>query len=372
MKSIPSVGIEEEYQLVDPISGVLVPHCKYVMRSLSTKPSDPDDHSAIQHELHLSQIEMASDVCQTLDEVRDRVQHTRRMLGDAAAKTGGALAAAGTHPMRLPEVSSVTPGTRYETIAARFQHLARELLIFGCHVHVSMPNRELGVAVMNRSRRWLPLLQAITANSPYWDEQDTGYASYRRELWMQWPLAGPPPHFDSLSAYQSCARDLIRCGVIDDESYLFWDIRLPTKVPTIEFRCADVLTSIDHAVGYVGLVRALVVQSTEDAQNQTPFTPPRSEVMRFAMWQAARYGVSEQLVDPATLERIDAAAMIECMIDQIQPALEHTGDREIVEKFVGDVVQNGCGADRQRRSFHPSEDLREIVLDVVKRTQVEL
>lgn len=369
---IPSIGIEEEYQLVDPITGLLVPNCKEVMRDLVQSRSHAESDADIQHELHLNQIEMASDVCETLDQVHESLVATRTRLNEAALHNGSALVAAGTHPMTLPDDPVMTPGERYESMAAQYQQLARELFIFGCHVHVSMPQRKLGSDVMNRCRRWLPLLQALTANSPYWDGQDTGYASYRRELWMQWPVAGPPPHLGSWHEHQDCVRDLIQCGAIADESFVYWDIRLPTKVDTIEFRCADVLTSIDHAVGYAGLVRAIVMQATEDVQQQRPYVPPRAEVLRYAMWQAARYGVRDELIDPERLDRVSAGVLVQRLLDQIGESLHRTGDRERVESFLSDVIDNGSGADRQRRLVLPLEepaDLRLLALQMIAETR---
>lgn len=368
---IPSIGIEEEYQLVDPITGVLVPNCKEVMRDLKQSHTEFDGRADIQHELHLNQIEMASDVCKTLDDVHESLVATRTRLNEAAIQNGSALVAAGTHPMQLPNDPAMTPGDRYESMAVRYQQLARELFIFGCHVHVSMPNRKLGSDVMNRCRRWLPLLQALSANSPYWDGQDTGYASYRRELWMQWPVAGPPPHLDSWHQHQDCVRDLIQCGAIADESFVYWDIRLPTKVDTIEFRCADVLTSIDHAVGYAGLVRAIVMQATENALRQRPYLPPRAEVLRYSMWQAARYGVRDELVDPERLDRVSTGALVQRLLDEIDGSLQRTGDREWVESFLNDVVQNGNGADRQRSLVLPLDepgDLHLLAIQMITET----
>src|SRR6056297_2764347 len=252
--NIPTVGVEEEYQLVDPTSGALMPNCKEVMQSLRTPKRGATPTAEIHHELHLNQIEMASEVCHSLDEVRSVLESTRSRLIRAAKESGCELASAGTNALAVPAEPSLTPKDRYRLMTNRYQMIARDLLIFGCHVHVHMPDRELGVRVMNRCRRWLPVLQAMTANSPFWDGVDTGYASYRRELWAQWPMAGPPPHFSDLTDYQACVDELTRCGAIKDESFLYWDIRLPMKVPTIEFHAADVMTRIEETVGYVGLV----------------------------------------------------------------------------------------------------------------------
>ena len=345
---LPAVGVEEEYQLVDRVSGKLIPDCKKVMRNLRKLPQAASSHAEIQHELHLNQIEMASEVCQTLDEVRRSLIRTRRLLIESSDRSGVALAAAGTNPLAVPAEPALTPKDRYRAMTERFQQIARDLFIFGCHVHVTMEDRELGVEVMNGVHRWLPMLQALSANSPFWDGHDTGYASYRRELWVQWPMAGPPPHFEGLADYERCIEDLVRTTAIQDESFIYWDVRLPTRVPTIEFRGADVMTSIDDVVGYVGLIRAIVMQTKADVLSGRSSRRVRPTLLSFALWQAARYGVGDMLVDPLSCEKLPASDYAGRMLETVAPSLDLCGDRELVEAFVQRVVESGNGADRQR------------------------
>ncbi|MFG0267041.1 MAG: glutamate--cysteine ligase [Rhodopirellula sp. JB055] len=362
---IPTVGVEEEYQLVDPRSGVLIPNCKEVMRTIRRHGGAEEAPSEIQHELHLNQIEMASDVCSSLEDVREALTRTRRMLVDAARANETELASAGTNPLPIPSDEAMTPKDRYQAMTDRYQQIARDLLIFGCHVHVAMDDRELGVQVMNRCRRWLPILQAITANSPFWDGVDTGYASYRRELWAQWPMAGPPSHFESLADYQGCVDDLVACGAIKDESFLYWDIRLPTRVPTIEFRAADVMTRVEETVGYVGLIRAIVMLAVSEEEQSIPIAPIRPSVLSYAIWHSARYGMNDQLVDPVTREMLGASELLDRLMTAIRPALEATGEARPVEAFADEVIQNGTGADRQRRGGELSDVVANVVAETV-------
>lgn len=362
---IPTIGVEEEYQLVDPATGELLPNCKEVMKTLRQSGHSRSLDSDIQHELHLNQIEMASDVCKSLSEVRQALMATRAILIQAAVENGCELAAAGTNPMPVPEDKTLTPKNRYQSMSDRYQQIARELYIFGCHVHVAMDDRELGLRVMNRCRRWLPLLQAVTANSPYWDGADTGYASFRRELWAQWPMAGPPPHFEDLKDYQSCVSELTNIGAIQDESFIYWDIRLPTKVPTIEFRGADVMSDVDETVGYVGLVRAMVMTAMKEIQQGTTFRPIRSNVMSYALWHSARFGMSDRLIDPATCEKLPASEWIDRVMDEVSDSLDESGEREPVDSFVQQVTREGTGADRQRTA----DQLEQVVQNVVLETR---
>lgn len=358
-----SVGVEEEYQLVDPDTWELRPNCKRVMRNIRTKPE-----ADIQHELHLNQIEMASPVCNTLAEVRESVTECRQLLIEAATKSGSLLASAGTNPLPLPDDPAVTPNRRYRVMTDRFQQLARDLLIFGCHVHVEMKDQRTGIEVMNRSRRWLPMLQALTANSPYWDGHDTGYASYRRELWAQWPIAGPPPEFTGLQEYKSCIADLVKAEAIADETFIYWDIRLPTKVPTIEFRGADVMSLAEETVGYVGVVRALVMQCVSDYDHKFKTHSVHPSLLCFAMWHAARYGVTESLIDPLECSTIPVKEMAGLLLGYIEPSLDQSGDGNIVTQFVNHAIENGNGAVRQRRAAGKELDLGAVVENVVRET----
>lgn len=359
MSSLPKIGVEEEYQLVDPVSGALVPQCKEVMQRLRK-----DFDANIQHELHLSQIEMASGVCSTLADVRETLSRVRGRLIEAAEASGTHLVAAGTNPVANTH-DDVTPKDRYERMVHRYQHIARQLFIFGCHVHVSMPDKHVGVPALNLLSRWLPVLQALSANSPYWEGEDTGYASYRRELWSQWPIAGPPPHFDSFDDYQECIQQLIQSGAIRDESYIYWDIRLPTKVPTIEFRCADVMTDLEHTVGFAGLIRALVMATVREIENGEAKCFIRPQIVRYGLWHAARYGLSDQLIDPKTSERIAASEMLDRTLDYASDALKEAGDYECVSNYLSSVLNEGCGAKRQT---DPQRSPREVVADLVRRT----
>lgn len=344
LQSVPKIGVEEEYQLVDPLTGLLTPDCRQVMQRITTQPE-----SEIQHELHLNQIEMASPVCKTLDEARTHLTEVRRLLGDSARRVDTALVAAGTNPFAIPDSPDTTPLERYQQMTQRYQQIARDLLIFGCHVHVEMPDRELGLQVMNRARRWLPLLQALTANSPYWNDADTGYASYRREIWSQWPMAGPPPHFDTFPDYEKCIEALMGVKAIPDASHIYWDIRLPTKVPTIEFRVADVCTQVEETVGFAAVVRAIVMQATTDIHDGRNYNRIDPYVLSYAMWHAARYGTSDQLIDPDLNESVTAGKLVDRLLRYLRPSLEHSKSTEIVSDYLHNMVVRENGASRQRR-----------------------
>lgn len=360
---IPTLGVEEEYQLVDPTSGILRPECKRVMNNLRAEPE-----AEIQHELFLNQIEMASPVCQTLDEVRQSLARTRGLLIDSARQTDSALVSAGINPQTLPDRLVTTPKERYWALTEKFQQTARGLLMCGCHVHVAVPDKELGTQVMNLARPWLPLLQALSANSPFWDGIDTGYASYRRELWAQWPLSGAPPHLQDWNDYRRCVEDLVEVGAIKDDTFVYWDIRLPTRLPTIEFRCADAQTRIEETVGFAGLVRALVMQCTHAAERGERGAEIRPSVLKYAVWHAARYGASETSIDPVSREAVPFPQAIERLLEVVTPALHRAGDYDLVAGYLYNIASEGTGADRQRAAAADSADLRGVSEMLIRET----
>lgn len=359
---VPTVGVEEEYQLVDVTTGRLRPDCKQVMAKIGKQSG-----AEIQHELHLSQIEMASPVCSTLEEVDQRVRAVRKKLVAAAGTSGCLLVAAGTNPLPVVDHDDVTPKPRYTQMTAQFQQIARDMRIFGCHVHVEMPDRELGTEVLNRTRRWLPLLQAISTNSPFLEGEDTGYASYRRELWVQWPLAGPPRHFENHDHYQSIVSQLVKAQAIADETRIYWDIRLPVKTPTIEYRVFDVMTEASHTVAIVAIVRALVMQATLDAKQGVAVAPITRELLVMSLWQAARYGIAEYLILPDEGVKRTASESLDRLLDYIGDMLRVSGDEAAVLKFLDDLRAHGTGADRQRR-FAREHGLEKLVQDLAERT----
>ncbi|XZE53432.1 carboxylate-amine ligase [Planctomycetaceae bacterium SH139] len=373
MKSSPRplrVAVEEEYQLVDRLSGQLRPDCAEVLSLLGSGGHGEDpDGAAIQHELHLTQIEMASPVCESLAQVADSISKVRGRLIAAARRLGAELVAAGTHPLGHTNIDDVTPKERYRSMSYRYQQIARDLVIFGCHVHVDMPDRELGVQVMNRVTPWLPALQALTANSPFWGGEDTGYASYRRELWVQWPMAGPPLWFPDLNAHEECIQQLVSCQAINDATRIYWDVRLPEKIPTIEFRVMDVLTRVDEAVAVTGLIRALVERCLSDiiAGRESPRVRP--ELVRVAMWQAARYGLSDHLLDPLACAQVTASDHMEQLLEFVRDPLERYGDHGVVSEIVRRMIELGGGAARQRR-LHQTGDWAQLVRGLATETAV--
>lgn len=338
------VGVEEEFLLVDARTGRPAPRIDDVIRDAEAMAGD-----AAQAELHRAQIETATPPCESLDEVRRSLADLRSRLATAAARHDARVVASGTYPgfMGL-EGRLITGKDRYEVMAERGALIAEEFLVCGCHIHVSVGDTDAAVAVMNRLRRHLPVLLALSANSPYWEGRDSGFASYRTEVWTSWPTSGPPAYFRDADEYDRVLSALVSSGVVLDRNMAYWDARPSHRYPTLEVRIADVGLTVDDAAMLAGLARALVKDACDDGD---PGEDVRPEWQRAANWLAARHGVEGDLMDPLDGKTTPAPRAVERLLDRLSPALTAAGDQDFVTEQVRRVLDAGTGAQRQRRAY---------------------
>src|SRR5205807_5898403 len=308
-------------------------------------------------------------VGETLGEVRAALTRLRSRLAATLAAGGCRLAATGTHPFSAwSEDPAITP--EYARLEREYQHLAREQVICGGHVHVGIDDPELAIAVVNGAGPWLSPIVALAANSPFWGGFDTGYASYRTELWRRWPTAGTPAPFADRADYEAVVEALFRTGSIDDQARIYWDVRPSAKFPTVEFRVADVGMTVDDTVMMAGLVRALAVAAVREAGAAAgpAVRRVRPELVRAATWRAARYGISADLVDVAAGTAVPARELIGRLLERLRPVLVELGDWDEVSELVGRTLAEGTAADRQRRVWAATGDLRAVVDFIVEAT----
>ncbi|MET9429044.1 MULTISPECIES: glutamate--cysteine ligase [unclassified Streptomyces] len=341
-----TIGVEEEYLLVDPVTCLPVPRAEQVRAAAGLEPILDDQE--VQSELLQAQVEVATPVCTDLDEVGGHLLRLRHALGSAAEKNGCRIAACGTAPFRETAPVPVTEKARYIAMRSQAPQLVAEQLVNGMHVHAAVPDREMGVAVLNRIRVWLPVLVAMSANSPLWDGHDTGFASWRTVIFGRWQVGGPPPRFADLADHERRVRALLDTGVITDTGQLYWQARLSDKYPTVEVRCADVQLRVDSAVMFAGLVRALIATAIRDEKAGEPVPECAPELLQAANWHAARHGLSGLLVDPEGTAR-RAGDVLARLLDTLAPALAEAGDTREVAALVHRLLQQGTPADQQRR-----------------------
>ena len=358
-----TIGVEEEYQIIHPGTRELRSRASRILLKAEEAVGQQ-----VQPELYLSQIEIGTRVCSTLVDVRAELVRLRREVITTAARDGSHIAAAGTHPFSHWEGQRLTPKDRYRGIAEDYQQLAREQLIFGCHVHVGISDREAAIQVMNRARGWLAPLLALSANSPFWLGADTGYASFRTEIWRRWPMAGTPQVFGSRSEYDALVETLVATGSVSDATKIYWDVRPSARFETLEFRVMDVCLTIDEAVMMAGLVRSLARTCFAQAARDEPTRHARPEVLRAAKWRAARYGLTAELIDVEEGRAVPARQMIGKMMTSLRPSLEELGEWEEVSSLVSETLGRGTGSQRQREAYARAGRLEDVVDLIVSET----
>ncbi|MFI1002814.1 glutamate--cysteine ligase [Streptomyces galbus] len=343
------IGVEEEFHLVEIETGQLVPRADQVLEKL---PAD-----TFTTELQQAAVESNSAVHTTLDTLYDDLVGSRRRLDRAASAHGLAVVAAGTVPLARPASSFPTGGSRYEHMVDEYRLLADEQLICGAHVHVDVPDRDTAVRVMCEVSPSLHTLLALSASSPFWQGEDTGYASWRTMLWQRWPTAGPIGCYADADAYDRSVRGLIDSGVISDPGMIYYDVRPSDHLSTLELRICDACPRAETAVLVAGLFRALVVDAlqrlgTSDARP----CDGRHEWLRAATWRAARSGLEGALVDPETRHEAPAADVVRGMLRRLRPTLEANGDWDTVRALAERALRDGSAAHRIRRTAE-REDL---------------
>jgi len=352
-----TVGVEEEFHVLDPETGELVPAARQVLRR---------DHSDAVPELHRTTVETSTGVHLDLAELRRDLLAKRRALAGAAGSLGLTIASVGTVPASGSGGGKVFPDRRYEWMAAEYRHLVDEQQVCACQVHVRVDDRDLAVRITRRIRAWLPALLAMTASSPFFQGGDTGYASYRTVVVSRWPTVGPPPDFASAQEYDHTVETLIDSGVISDAGMIYFDARLSTHYPTVEIRVADACPSIDDAVLLAALGRALVVTAARADTGEVPRGP--QVLARAATWRAARSGLDGCLIHPETLRAAPAAEVVRALLDHTRPALEEHGDWAVVAEQTEGLLAHGPSARRQREAHAKGLSLSDIVANLAART----
>ncbi|WP_328851716.1 glutamate--cysteine ligase [Micromonospora globbae] len=358
-----TVGVEEEFLLVDPHTGTAVPAVDLVLEQVP-----PELRGQVEREFQTSQIEIGSPPGLELRSIRHSLGVLRAALAEAAERAGVWLLAIGTGPVDGP-VPPVVDKPRFDRMVERFRLLVPGPGNNGMHVHVGVPDPETGVQVLNHVRPWLPTLHAVTANSPFARGEDTGYASWRSVEWERWPSVAPTPYLESHEHYERLIRQLIASGVMLDEGMLYWYARLSARYPTVEIRIGDVCPSVDDAVLVAALVRAMVATAIEDIDAGRPAIRTDHHLLVGAHWRAAHDGLEGAGVDLTTGDVRPAWDLLERFVERVRPALERHGDWDDVADLLGGLRRHGTGAARQRAVFARTGRLADVVEDVARQTR---
>ncbi len=350
----PQIGVEEEFLLVDGDTWLPAPQIERVIpaaQRLAGEYTEP--------ELHRAQIETASRPCASLDQLAEQLMEHRGALAEAARREGILVVASGTYPGKMGRAGRlITEKERYEAMLEANSLITREQLICGCHIHVSVEDDHDRIRVVNRIRRHLHCLLALSANSPFWEGEDSGFASFRTEVWARWPTAGPPGAFSDRREYATVIGKLMRAGIILDEGMVYWDVRLSRQYPTVEVRIADVGLDAEDSVTIAGLARALVMHCVRTGGDSDDLRP---ELLRAASWKAARTGLTEDLLDPRDGVAISAPEYIDALLRDLEPDLSEAGDGDRLTQGIRQILASGNGAERQRSAAGGTPDLRAVI-----------
>ncbi|GAC1545421.1 MAG: carboxylate-amine ligase [Herpetosiphon sp.] len=357
-----TIGIEEEYQIIDPDTRELRSYItqfleqgKQVLREL-VKP-----------EMHQSIVEVGTGICRTSGDARAEVAHLRTSISGLAAEHGLRILAAGTHPISSWIDQEISPFDRYRGVVQEMQQLALQLLIFGMHVHIGMPDNETTIEVMNVSRYFLPHVLALSTSSPFWMGRNTGFQSYRTSIFSNFPRTGLPPTFVSYADYESYVNLLVQTGSIDNAKKIWWDSRPHPSFGTLEFRICDIATGLDECIAIAALIQAIVVRLYTMFEENTSFRMYQRALINENKWRALRYGLTGKLIDFGKRTEVETGALIHELVAFVDPVLDQLGSRHDVE-YVLKIVEHGTSAQRQLAVFEQTHDLKDVVDNLIAET----
>jgi glutamate---cysteine ligase / carboxylate-amine ligase len=361
-----TLGIEEEFQIVDPVTRELRSHIDQILDEGKVTLKE-----RVKPEMHQSMVELGTDICYSADDAREHVIRLRSELASLAARAGLKIASAGTHPFSHWMDQAITSGERYDTIVKDMQQVARANLIFGLHVHVGIPDRNVGIHVMNQARYFLPHLFALSVNSPFWVGQNTGFKAYRLKIFERFPRTGIPDAFESLSEYEDYLRLLVTTNCVDNAKKIWWDIRLHPFFDTIEFRICDAQSRVEDTIALAALMQAIIAKLHKLQHQNLTFRIYRRRLIDENRWRASRYGLDGKLIDFGRECEVETRSLINELIEFVHEEVEELGSGGWIG-HVERIMREGTGADRQLRTFEATRDMKAVVDRIVDETYAGL
>ena len=357
-----TIGIEEEFQIIDPHSRELRSRVDEILeegRMLLGEQVKP--------EMHQSMIEVGTGICRNIQEARADVTKLRRAIGELAHRKGLAIVAASTHPISHWADQEITDHERYYALIEELQQTARALLIFGMHVHIGFADREAAIAVMNAARYMLPHVYALSTSSPFWIGRNTGMKSYRYEVFKQFPRTGIPEYFNSATEFDNFVNLLVKTGCIDNGKKIWWDVRPHPFFPTLEFRVCDIPSRVDETIAIAALFQAITAKLYKLYRQNLGFRLYRRALIEENKWRAARYGLDGKLIDFGKQEEVPTRELIVELLDFVDDVVDELGSREEIN-YVHKILEEGTSADRQLKVYEETGDLRSVVDLLIKET----
>ncbi|WP_312764646.1 carboxylate-amine ligase [Epilithonimonas sp.] len=359
-----TIGVEEEYQIIDAESRDLVSHVSKIIEGGKAVLSEN-----LKHEMHESVVEMETGICENIQQARQELTDLRRHLVKTAHEQGLRVSGGGTHPFSHWKDNIITKDARYDKIVSDMGDVARSNLIFGLHVHIGIPDREEGIRIQNVMRYFLPHVYALSTNSPFWVGRLTGFKSYRQEVFAKFPRTGLPSYFGSVAEFDAYVNLMVKTGTIDNAKKIWWDLRVHPFYPTIEFRICDMPLTIDETVCLAAIMQALVAKVYKMHQQNTSYRSYRRLLLTENKWRASKDGIDAHLIDFGKEASVPYKDLLEELLLFIDDVVDDLGCRKEVE-YAREIVKNGTGADRQLKVFHESGgDMKKVVDYMIYETE---
>src|SRR5438046_3966878 len=361
-KHVFTLGIEEEFAIIDPETRELRSHIHEILEGGKIMLKEQ-----IKPEMHQSVVELGTEICQSIVDARAHVLELRSKLAELAGRSGLKIASVGTHPFSHWHDQLITEGERYQEIVKDMQLVARANLIFGLHVHVGIPDRERAIHVMNQARYFLPHIYALSVNSPFWVGRNTGLNGYRLKVFERFPRRGIPDAFESLSEYEDYCKLLVKTGCIDNPKKIWWDIRLHPFFNTLEVRVCDAQSRVDDTLAIAALLQAIVSKLFKLLRQNTTFRVYRRRLLDENRWRATRYGIDGKLIDFGRETEVDTRSLLNELLEFGSTDASELGSHKEMA-HVERIMREGTGADRQLAAFARTQDMKAVVDQIVAET----
>lgn len=361
-----TIGVEEEYQIIDAESRDLVSHVYKIIQGGKAHLKE-----SIKQEMHASAIEVDTGICKDITQARNELTNLRKRLIQIAHQNGLRIAGGGTHPFSDWKLNEIVSADRYNKIVSDLGDVARENLVFGLHVHVGIPNREEGLRIQNVVRYFLPHIFALSTNSPFWLGRNTGFKSYRQEVFAKFPRTGIPSYFSSVAEFDNYINILVKTGTIDNAKKIWWDLRIHPNYPTIEFRICDMPFTIEETLCITAIIQSLVATIYKMHRKNISFREYRRILIAENKWRAGKSGIEAQLIDFGKEESVPFPVLLEELIDFVDDVVDELGCRNEVA-YAREILKMGTGADRQLKVFEQTGDLTQVVDFMIQETEKEI
>ena len=352
-----TVGIEEEYQIIDA-EGELHSHIDQLLGQASRVLGE-----SVKAEMMQSVVEVSTPICTDMEQARREIARSRSALNEVLAEHGLRIACAGTHPYSHWQQQQVTEKERYKMLEEEMQDVIRELLIFGLHVHVNIPDVERRVEVMNEARYFAPHLLALSTSSPFWLSRNTGLKSYRSIIWQRFPRTGIPPDFASADDHDNYVDLLVKTGSIDNGKKIWWDLRAHPNFSTLEWRICDMTTRVEETICLAGLMQAICAKLLKLRANNLGFRKYHPNLIAENKWRALRWGIDGKLIDFGKQAEVPMRDLTLELLEFVDDVLDELGSRSAVE-YVHTILKEGTSADRQLSVFKETGNVRAVVENI--------